>query len=188
MRTTSLPHIDDGTRWQHVRQSNCLRKLTVIFVRLFLARCIAGGKQNFFGYPSHSCLVVCLILAATLPSHAQSPTVSCHGARQPRQVAELLFGRDVGGHVGVTERAWTRFVARELTPRFPDGLTITDAIGQWRAPAGGKTVREPAKMVEIVLPGGNDDDARIDAVVEAYRRQFRQHSVGVIVRTACVSF
>jgi len=61
-------------------------------------------------------------------------------------------------------------------------------IGQWRDPAAGTIVREPTKKVEIVLPGNADDAARLDAVVKAYKRKFRQHSVGVIVRSACVSF
>ena len=33
-----------------------------------------------------------------------------------------------------------------------------------------------------------DDDARLDAVVAAYKHAFHQHSVGVIVRPACVAF
>ena len=38
------------------------------------------------------------------------------------------------------------------------------------------------------MPGGDDDEARLDAIVKAYKREFRQHSVGVIVRPACVAF
>ena len=119
---------------------------------------------------------------------AQAPGLSCHGAQQPKQVAELLLGRDIGRRFGVGERAFAGFVARELTPRFPDGLTITDATGQWRDPTGGAPVREATKRVEIVLPGDAGDQAKLDAVVTAYKREFHQHSVGVIVRPACVSF
>jgi hypothetical protein len=129
-----------------------------------------------------------LTLAGALPLAAQTPTKPCQGARQPKQVVELLFGRDIGRRVGVSEAAWARFLARELTPRFPDGLTIGDAVGQWRDPATGRIVREPTKRVEIVLPGKTDDEARLDAAVQAYKREFRQRSVGVIVRSACVSF
>ncbi len=128
------------------------------------------------------------VLLTSLVSGVAAQTLPCHGAQKPRQVVELLFGRNIGNRVGVSEAAWTHFVARELTPRFPDGLTVTDAIGQWRDRARGVSVREPSKRVEIVLPGNADDEARLDAVVEAYKRQFRQHSVGVIAWTACVSF
>jgi hypothetical protein len=103
-------------------------------------------------------------------------------------VAELLFGRDVGNRLGVSEAAWRRFVAGEITPRFPDGLTVTDARGQWRDADTGRIVREPSKRVEIVLPGRADDAARLAAIVSAYKRQFHQRSVGLIVQSACVSF
>jgi len=132
------------------------------------------------------------LLAAAFYSASAQPTPpappSCHGTQQFRMVAELLFGRDIGRRVGVSEAAWASFVAHELTPRFPDGLTITDAIGQRRDRDTGRTVQEPSKHVEIVLPGNRDDEARLDAVASAYKRRFHQQSVGVIVRPACVSF
>jgi len=65
---------------------------------------------------------------------------------------------------------------------------VTDAIGQWRDRASGTIVHEPAKRVEIVLPGTDDDEAKLDAIANAYKHKFHQDSVGVIVRTACVSF
>ncbi len=128
-------------------------------------------------------------LAAVVTStgvQAQEP--GCHGRLQRKEIAELMFGRDIAGRPGVSESAWMRFVRREITPRFPDGLTVTDAAGQWRDPGNGDIVRERSKKVEIVLPGGQDDEARLDAIVRAYKRQFRQRSVGIIVQSACVSF
>lgn len=134
-----------------------------------------------------SLLSGCLILAWG-PVAAQTPSPSCSGAQRPQQVAELLFGRDIGHRGSVSDSAFVHFVARELTPRFPDGLTITDATGQWRNPASGKLVREATKRVEIVLPGHADDQAKLDAVVTVYKREFHQSSVGVIVQWACVAF
>jgi hypothetical protein len=119
---------------------------------------------------------------------AQTAAPSCHGSQQSKTIAELLFGRDIGHRVGVSESDWARFAARALTPRFPDGLTVTDALGQWRDREGGGIVREPSKHVEIVLSGNPDDDARLDAAVAAYKHTFRQQSVALIVHTACVSF
>lgn len=131
-------------------------------------------------------LVTVALIAAANSAHAQ--TSSCPGKQQAKQVAELLFGRSIRGTADVSDAAWTRFVGREMTPRFPDGLTVTDAYGQWRDPASGRIVRERSKHVEIVLPGNADDEARLEAVAEAYKRQFRQRSVGIIVRPACVAF
>jgi len=117
-----------------------------------------------------------------------SPIITCHGTQQSRLVAELLFGRDIGHSLGVSESAFTHFVAREITPRFPDGLTVSDATGQWRERGSGAITREPSKRVEIVLPGAADDEAKLDAIAAAYQRRFHQQSVLVILRPACVSF
>ena len=127
-------------------------------------------------------------IASATGGRAQAAAPSCHGNQQSRKVAELLFGRDIGRHLGVGNSGWMHFVARELTPRFPDGLTVSDVLGQWRDRQSGRIVREPSKRVEIVLPGNADDDDKLDAVVAAYKRAFHQQSVGVIVRDACVAF
>lgn len=121
-------------------------------------------------------------------SQSSSQSNSCHGSQKVRQVAELLFGRDVGHRLGVSESAWAHFVAREITPRFPDGFTVTNATGQWRDSTSGTIVHEASKRVEIVLSDTSDDETRLDAVVAAYKRAFHQHSVLVIVRPACVAF
>jgi hypothetical protein len=138
-----------------------------------------------------ACLAVTaaiVLVAAVTSTGAQTTALSCHGTQQPKKVAELLFGRDIGHRVGVSESDWARFVARKMMPRFPDGLTVTDAVGQWRDRDSGRIVHEPSKHVEIVLPGNDDDEARLDAIVTAYKRAFRQQAVGVIVRPACVAF
>jgi hypothetical protein len=137
---------------------------------------------------SLSIAVSILLAAAAKDTAATAPALTCRATQQPREIAELIFGRDIGSRIGVDEAAWTRFVARELTPRFPDGLTISNATGQWRDRDSGAIIREPSKRVEIVLPGGDDDETRLDAAVAAYKRQFRQHTVVLIVRPACVSF
>jgi hypothetical protein len=129
-----------------------------------------------------------LVIATASGVRAQTAMPSCHGTQQPKMVAELMFGRDIGHGVGVSESAWQLFVTRELVSRFPDGLTVIDAIGQWRDRDSGRIVHETSKHVEIVLPGNKDDDAHLDAVVAAYKSAFHQHSVVVIVRPACVAF
>jgi hypothetical protein len=128
------------------------------------------------------------LVTATTGSNAQSGEPSCHGGQQSRKIAELLFGRDIGHRVGVDETDWARFVERELIPRFPDGLTVSDTIGQWRSRTSNVIVREPGKRVEIVLPGNADDQTRLDAVVTAYKRAFQQRSVIIIETSACVAF
>jgi hypothetical protein len=135
-----------------------------------------------------SVFALLLLITAETTLLAQTVLPACPAPQQAKQVAELLFGRNAGGRLSVSEAAWERFVTRALTPRFSDGLTISDGSGQWRDPGNGTIMREPVKRVEIVLPGNADDQARLDAVVSAYKQEFHQHSVVVIVQTACVSF
>ena len=40
----------------------------------------------------------------------------------------------------------------------------------------------------IAMPPGADNDERLQQIIEAYKTRFKQQSVGLIVRPACVSF
>jgi Protein of unknown function (DUF3574) len=101
---------------------------------------------------------------------------------------DLLFGRNIGMELGVSEVNWSEFVAQEITPRFPQGLSIDDAVGQWRDPERNVIVQEPSKEVRVIVPAGTEVKEKIDAIVAAYKRRFQQQSVGVVMRPACVSF
>jgi hypothetical protein len=114
--------------------------------------------------------------------------VDCLGGQRPGQVAELMFGRNIGGRLGVNEAEWSRFLDNEILSRCPKGLTVINAAGEWRDEASKRIVREPSKVVQIVLPGEGDDIARLNEIAAAYKRRFKQHSVVMIVRPACVSF
>ena len=126
------------------------------------------------------------MLAWSDSTNAQTP--ACRAGQMPREVAELLFGRKIGDRLGVSATQWGRFVDREISPRFPDGLTVFDAKGEWRDAVRKTTVHEPSKVVEIVLPGKPDDGEQLDQIVQAYKQRFRQQSVGIVIRGACVSF
>jgi hypothetical protein len=108
--------------------------------------------------------IAALALALTPAALAQG--IACPPPEKPMLRAELYFGRDTGGTYGVSERQWADFLARELTPRFPDGLTVLDGQGQWRDDRGA-TVREPSKVVIIVVPDAGPARSRIQAAVAA---------------------
>jgi len=38
--------------------------------------------------------------------------------KKPMVEVELMFGRNIGGKLGVTNARWAAFLAREVTPRF----------------------------------------------------------------------
>ena len=131
-------------------------------------------------------VVACSLAAITV--FASTQAIACDAPQRPMQQIELTFGRSIAGHHRVGEAAWSRFLAREITPRFPDGLTVLDAAGQWRDPVGGRLVREPSKMVIIVTADDAAARERIAAIVAAYKQRFHQRSVGVISLPVCAAF
>ncbi len=123
--------------------------------------------------------------AAILSGCASLGPATCPAGQSPGRTVELFFGRNIGDRVGVSEADFQRFVDEELTPRFPDGLTVLDAAGQWRG-ASGVIGREPSKLVILVLPGRAGDEGKLDAVRQAYRIRFAQEAVLQTVQPACL--
>src|SRR5206468_4408782 len=133
-------------------------------------------------------LAACVLVALSLAGCATAPTrPACPDGQQRLRTAQLFFGRNVGAKPGVTDASFRKFVDDELTPRFPDGLTILDGGGQWRGPEN-KLIREASKVVLIVLPKSSDAAERIEAVRAAYKTRFQQDSVLLITQASCVSF
>jgi len=133
-------------------------------------------------------IAAALLLLLVPTAGAAAEPMTCGHSQEPRIVVQLLFGRGKGDSGGITQADWSGFVANELTPRFPDGFTVIDGAGQWLNPQQGVIVKEDSKVVEIVLPSETYDATKVDAVIDAYKHQFRVLSVGLIVQTACVRF
>ena len=74
-----------------------------------------------------------------------------------------------------------------MTPRFPDGLTVLDAQGQWRD-SEGLFRKERSKLLVVLVPPGDDGMRLIGEVSDEYKRRFRQESVLRVVYDACVTF
>jgi hypothetical protein len=130
-----------------------------------------------------------LTAAVALCACAVSPAAAgaCPEGLHQANTAQLFFGRSTGFAGEVTEADWRAFLAAEVTPRFPDGLSVGDVYGQWRSPAGA-FVREDSKAVFIVLAGRPDEQQRIDLVRDAYKHRFHQKSVLLVEEKACVAF
>jgi hypothetical protein len=137
------------------------------------------------------CAVVGVVAACSLPAKAAGADASgqaCGPPLKPMQRIELMFARNVRGHPGVGDAAWARFVAREITPRFPDGLTVIDASGQWRNPSTGKVTHEPTRLVIIVTADDATAGSGVAAIIAAYKTRFHQESVGVVSSAVCAAF
>lgn len=137
--------------------------------------------------PLRATIGVVLAMSLTACATAPQPPPACPAGQQRLRTAQLFFGRNVAGQPQVSEGDFRKFVDEELTPRFPDGLTVLDGGGQWRGPEN-KLIREASKVVLIVLPKSGDPGQRIEAVRNAYKARFNQDSVLLITQASCVSF
>jgi hypothetical protein len=135
--------------------------------------------------PRLKALLAAAMLALASAAHGQE--AACPLPTKPMLRAEIYFGRNIGGRLDVGERQWARFMTREFTPRFPDGLTVIDGQGQWRAPSGA-IVHEPSKIVILFVPDEVTVRERIAAVATAYKQRFKQDSVAIVTRAVCVAF
>ncbi|BCW90923.1 hypothetical protein sos41_40990 [Alphaproteobacteria bacterium SO-S41] len=115
-----------------------------------------------------------------------APAVCAAGGAQMARV-ELIFGQNVFGGTGISEDEWYDFLSKEVTPRFPDGLTAYDAYGQWKHPDKG-VVRLTSKVLVIWYAPSAKAEADIEAIRDAYKRLFKQISVMRVDGLDCVSF
>ena len=129
--------------------------------------------------------LLALGLATAAPARAGAP--ECPSGMQPYAEYRLFFGRNRGEVEVVSDADWREFLAGEVTPRFPDGLTVLDADGQWRA-ASGEIERERSKMLLVLAEPGEEALQRTEAIAESYKRRYGQGSVLRTVGSACASF
>jgi hypothetical protein len=87
----------------------------------------------------------------------------------------------------VDDAAWDTFLGDTVTPRFPDGLSVLDARGQWRD-SEGSIQKERSKLLIILAPPGDDGMRLIDVISDEYKRRFSQESVLRVVDETCVAF
>jgi hypothetical protein len=127
--------------------------------------------------------------AQPTPSLSESAPYSCLLPDEQRMlVAELFFGRGIKGRQPLTDAEWAEFAAQTITPNFPDGFTVFDGEGQWRNPQTGQIAGSRTKILLVAAKREPDLARRLAAVIEAYKTEFRQQSVGVITRDSCAAF
>jgi len=101
--------------------------------------------------------------------------------------AQLFFGRDVERRATVSDEQWRDFLDQEVTPRFPDGFSVSDVTGQYRDQSG-TIVREPSKQLLILTRDIGADETKLEAVRDAYKRRFNQESVLLVQSPVCAAF
>ena len=128
------------------------------FALIFAAGVVAGGHWQ-------------------TPVRAQgfSVTMDCGASSVPQIRTTLYFGlsRPKGS---VSELEWQIFLHDEVTKRFPGGLTVWQAEGQWLNPVG-SIDREQSKVLLLVHADTATARQAVQEVIRSYRKTFDQQSV-----------
>jgi hypothetical protein len=87
----------------------------------------------------------------------------------------------------VTEDEWETFLREQVTPHFPNGLTVWTASGQWRE-SNGTIAREQAKVLLLLHDKSAKGRAAVEAIIDRYKATFRQESVLSETAAVCAAF
>ena len=132
---------------------------------------------------------------ATLSEDASTGTAGCGSVVAPARgtpyiETRLFFGtaRPDGGP-DVTDAQFMDFVDREVTPGFPDGLTVQEGRGQWRDATG---AIEKERSYELILlypvAAADANDPKIEEIRGDYEKAFGQEAVARVDDRTRVDF
>src|SRR5690349_9189087 len=88
----------------------------------------------------------------------------------------VYFGRNRPEGGTVSDEEWQAFLNEVVTPRFPAGLTIVDAVGQWQGESG-VVEQERSQIVTLLHDGGAASRASVAEMAAEYKRRFHQEAV-----------
>lgn len=92
---------------------------------------------------------------------------------------EMYFGTTKSDGTAYSNEEWLTFLADEVTPRFPDGLTVLTGLGQWRDSETSAVLQERSNVLIILYPLSTyqESSTKLEEIRDAYEQQFNQSSV-----------
>jgi len=143
-------------------------------------------------------LLLSACAATAPPQHSTSSTLAGDTAHPDATKTwvrtALYFGlvviSDQGeeANAAANEKRWREFLDREVTPRFPDGLSVFDIYGQWRTQGQSHIERLHSKVVMLLHADAPKQRADIDAIRAAWKKETGDLSVLRVTQPADVSF
>jgi hypothetical protein len=132
---------------------------------------------------------------SALTNQQNQPQQSCNNLPSSRSFVrtELFFGLSKPDQSQVTELEFQQFIKREVTPRFPDGLTLLSGRGQFKT-SSNRIVKEPTNLLILIYPQDRlapdkiEQNQKVEQIRKAYKLAFQQESVLRSDELSCVSF
>jgi Protein of unknown function (DUF3574) len=154
-------------------------------LRIFLFAIILTFTPIGCAHPGAPAAATAPTAAATLAGDAAHP-----GQTKSWVETKLYFGLGPADHPedGVSEVGWRDFLDKEVTPRFPDGLSVLNAYGQWQGKNESAPERLRSKMLVIDFADSPENRAKIEAIRAAWKQRTGDQSVMRVTQPADVSF
>ncbi len=166
-----------------------MKNARILAVACFLIAFVATVR---FAGPAHAAQSSTLQGDAAHPARTQG-WVDTHlyfGLGRAEEIAPEGIIPPAGTHTEarVTESGWRDFLDKEVTPRFPDGLSVFDCYGQWQGRNMSHPERLRSKVLVIDYPDTPANRAKIEAIRTAWKKRTGDQSVLNVTQPAEVSF
>lgn len=152
-------------------------------IRLIAFLCLMAALP--VGCAEHRQGVAPAAVAPTLSGDAAHP-----GSTKGWVDTKLYFGLGPADdpQKGISETEWRSFLDREVSTRFPAGLSVVDVYGQWQGKNQTAPERLRSKMLIIDYPDTAENRAKIEAIRAAWKLKTGDQSVLRVTEPAEVSF
>lgn len=131
------------------------------------------------------CAATAPVTSSTLQGDAAHPSQT-----QGWVETRLYFGLGPAAAAasGVSEQGWRAFLDAEVTPRFPDGLSVVDVYGQWQGKGQSAPERLRSKLLVIDYADTAANRDKVEAIRTAWKKRTGDQSVLRVTQPAEVSF
>jgi len=124
------------------------------------------------------------IFAPSLQAQNSDPTLNREASVPEQSIretfvrTELYFGTARDNYDSVSDAEWRGFLDSVITKRFPEGLTVIRADGQFQDDSGNVN-KEKAFLLILLYPFRDWKEANesIEFIRNAYKKTFKQQSV-----------
>ncbi len=168
-------------------RSKFVARLSAILLAVCLAAALLGGAASAGSSATPVADAAAARQPPTLapaPARTTAPAALEAAADDPRLQTEpfirteLFFGSERPNKPEVSDSEFKQFLDEEVTPRFPDGLTVLKGFGQFRE-SSGEIVQESSFVLILLYPRETlrDSSAKIEAIRARYTARFEQESV-----------
>jgi hypothetical protein len=162
----------------NIRSAAPVRRIARTLRPLMLALVTA---VTFAGLVAYAPLPAAANASSALPSQQPLANIGAGYAlpgSDPFIRSELYFGTNRSEQPPVSDEEWEGFLDNQITPRFPDGLTVLKGYGQFRN-SSGVTIEERSIVLILLYPVETraESSVKIEEIRDLYEESFEQESV-----------